>query len=367
MFVTQANKAYLCQFKMRFLPAIFALLVLIACEDVRQVSSDNFRNEVVLNSIISPDSSWNVHLSYTKSIFDEADFSYINDASVRVLSLTSGQSFFLDNTGGGHYYRDSRPAEGHEYKLEVQLPDREDVLAFSYVPEVIDVAVGSRIVANGEGDTKLEINLEITDNPDEENYYVWELLEVDPVNYALEHERTETSDALPDNDDDASDSTSSSGDISNESGGGTQVGGYQSDDQIPTEFKTEHIFSFNSVEQQSKYQRKELNDLSFLSEADVKAGKIANKLILDSSFISEIDSDYVFEEQSDDQLGRKPIFELKVMVVSSELFEYLKTYEEYRQNEIKNTSISEPVKVYSNIENGLGIFGGYSLKRFYIY
>ena len=65
--------------------------------------------------------------------------------------------------------------------------------------------------------------------------------------------------------------------------------------------------------------------------------------------------------------GKKPIFQLNVRAVSSELYEYLQTYETYRQSNIKNTSVVSPSEIYSNIENGTGIFGGYNLKTFNIY
>jgi len=330
----------------------------MSCEDRRSFEISDFQEDIVLNAIISTDLSWEVSLSYTKSIFDEADFTIIDDAEVRILNLSNGQSFFLDKKKSGNYCRELHPVEGHEYSIEVKIPEKEELRAITYVPSVLDVNVVSNLVEDEQGVEKIEINIEITDNPEEENYYVWELLQIDPQSF-----NEKEGNAV---------STNSVGievidpgleDLNEEDG--------SSDDepQLPDQkevISPENIYSFNRVEDASNYQEKDFNVPSFFTDSKVASGKISNKLIFDRSFISEINSDYIFGDPgSNEQII--PLFELKVMAVSSDLYQYLRSYEFYKQNEIKNTSISDPVIIHSNIENGLGIFGGYNLKSFYIY
>lgn len=329
-------------------------LILWSCEDRRDFDVDNFDKEVVLNSIISTDSSWNVHLSYTKSIFDEEEFSIIDDADVRVVNLTNGQSFYLDKKKTGSYTRELNPVEGHEYEISVDIPGHNEIRARTYVPSVLEVDVVSNFTRNSDGKESIEIDIEITDNPNEENYYVWELLEVDRDRFTLDDPSSSPISTTIDNAE-IEDIQDNSDDIPSDSG---------SENTTKEELSTNNIFSFLTDDDTDSYQKKDYNSLSFLSESDVRSGKIANRLILDGKILTNQTSEGE-EEASNPE--KTPLYELKVMAVSSDLYEYLKSYELYKNNEIKNTSISDPVIIHSNIENGLGIFGGFNLKSFYIF
>ena len=351
---------------MKNLSFILAICVLFSCEDTREFELDSFQREVVLNAIISTDSIWDVGLSYTKSIFDESDFELIKDAEVRVLNLTNGQSFFLDRKRKGHYSRELNPVEGHEYDIRVTIPGKEEVRARTYVPSVLEVDVFSNLIEDNNGDNDIEINIAITDNPNEENFYVWELLPVGNMEQYIDRNAasiaTSTSPYI--NGEGTEGQGSSGGD--NQSGNGGNTGGPPGYEDLQEYQADVYSFDLSDDTNAEGVKKKELSDLSFLSENDVKSGIIANKLILDSSVISEIDSDYQIVSENE-IVDKAPLFELKVMAVSSELFKYLKSYEDYKNSDIKNTSISDPLLIYSNIENGLGIFGGYNLKTFYIY
>lgn len=329
-------------------------LILWSCEDRRDFDVDNFEKEVVLNSIISTDSSWNVQLSYTKSIFDEEEFSIIGDADVRVLNLTNGQSFYLDKNKAGSYSRELNPVEGHEYALSVEIPGHDEISARTYVPSVLEVDVVSNFTSTNDGKENIEIDIEITDNPNEENYYVWELLEVDLRRFAAD--AASSSPVSTKIDDLASEEEDNNDEISSD----------ENSENSTNEFlSTNNIYSFlTDDDTDNSYQKKDYNSLSFLSESDVRSGKIANRLILDGKILTNQSAE---GEEENSNPKKTPLFELKVMAVSSDLYEYLKSYESYRNNEIKNTSISDPVIIHSNIENGLGIFGGYNLKSFYIF
>ena len=97
----------------------------------------------------------------------------------------------------------------------------------------------------------------------------------------------------------------------------------------------------------------------FISDDQFNGKKYSTKLTLGNDIIKNTEggNDGVHTSEN-------PRFNLKIMAVSKDLYEYLRTYELYKQTEIAITSTSQPVHVYSNIENGLGIFGGYNLKEF---
>ncbi len=55
----------------------------------------------------------------------------------------------------------------------------------------------------------------------------------------------------------------------------------------------------------------------------------------------------------------RPYYNVELITLSKDLYNYYRSYAQY--GETKDNPFAEPVKVYNNIENGYGIFGGYSV------
>ncbi|NNL91276.1 MAG: DUF4249 family protein [Saprospiraceae bacterium] len=328
-----------------------SLLILIvafmtSCESRRAFEADEFEREIVLNSIISTDSTWNVKLSYTKSIFDDADFSLISDANVRVINQSSGQSFFLEQKSPGLYCRGVNPFEGHEYSLIVDVPNNPQVRATTYVPSVLDVSVISQAVLDQNGLETIEIDIEIEDDPGEKNYYVWE---ISPFTYEERLDNTEeieipeihTIQPLQ------------------------SVEGETSPTNERLNVSPEDTYAVTAIDDSqsdSSDKQTSLSSPSFISDSGKTGGKILNRLVVNNDILKGI-----VEGSSNAETNGQPIFQLTVMAVSDDLYEYLQTYENYKQTAVKNTSGSSPSDLFSNIENGLGIFGGFNVKTFNIY
>jgi hypothetical protein len=329
------------------------LVFFISCEERRDFELNDFKKEMVLNAIITTDLIWDVDLSYTKSIFDETEFSQIDHASVKVVDLVTDQSFFLNLKKTGHYGRQLHPVEGHTYKISVNVPEREELSAITYVPSVLDVKVNSTVLSFDDEIESVELDIEITDNPDEQNYYVWELVAVDPLLFTESSQEAGTK------------AIATGERIQNRNDIEIEVSNQET--KPINELSPKNIFTFDKFESiETPYQRQDLNTPSFISDEEAEGGKISNKLIINNSvFATSLLNETGTNSESIESLI--PLFELKIMAVSSDLYNYLKSYEIYKQSDIKNTSFSDPVIIYSNIENGLGIFGGYNLKSFYIY
>ena len=156
---------------------ILSLTFIFSCEEEITLGSETSQRQIVINSIISTDSTWNVNLSYSKSIFSSSDFNFITDATVKVTNLTNSQSFFLKNLGNGDYQRGLKPTEGHTYELEITTIEGKRANAVTYVPSVLQVEVMKNDAIDENGNETIEIDIEIEDNPLEENFYVWEIVE----------------------------------------------------------------------------------------------------------------------------------------------------------------------------------------------
>ena len=331
----------------------------MSCEDKRGFEVAGIDPEVVLNSIISTDSTWEVSLSYTKSITAQHDFKKIENASVKVLNLTSGQSFFLTEKENGSYSRQLNPVEGHEYELSIEIENENIVRASTYVPSVLDVEVLSQAQLDEYGEPTLEIDIAISDNPNEQNFYVWDLRPFESeeiedlplLNPSSEIPSVVTGDKL-DKD---------------------YVNSLEDPLSIRPDFAESDTYEYvrgGGSDIGDKGRTKSFNSSTYLSDINAVGGKIYNRLLLKSEILADInitDNVIVATQGTQAVNGKKPIFQLNVRAVSSELYEYLQTYETYRQSNIKNTSVVSPSEIYSNIENGTGIFGGYNLKTFNIY
>jgi len=291
---------------------ILACMIVSSCEETVYIDGSESHKKIVINSIISTDSTWNVNLSYSKSIFDVSEFTFIEHASTKVTNQTSGQSFFLKHKENGNYQRALNPTEGHTYELEVTTIDGKIARATTYVPSVLKVDVIKRDAFDSEGKATIELEIEIEDNPTEENFYVWEVVE------NIYEELPET----PNNP--------------------TNVA------TLPIELQKEDA------------DLKSLNSLLFISDKNFDGTTYKTKLTLGQDVLAKVSGN----NNGDEYQFQKPRFSLNVMAVSKDLYEYMRTYEIYKQTEIKITSISQPVDVYSNIENGLGIFGGFNRKEF---
>ena len=331
--------------------ALILFLALISCEERRSLELDSFEKEPVVYGIISTDNGWEVQLSYTKSIFDDSNFEMEKDAIVSIKDVTSGESYDLDYKRSQVYANDNMPEEGHNYELEIRIPHEPIINAQTYIPDVLDVDVNQIIYTDEAGFPAMELDIELQDNPEEENFYIWELVpatqrntSVDPIQLNSDPIQTIADENLNAEE--------------------VQRGDLTSERPIT---KAENIFNIVSTEESvlSELTDKVISRPLFFSEADVDQGKITNTLVIDHNLLEA--SEVIIDDESTNILDNGPRFRLNVMAVSSDLFEFLQSWEKYKASDQYSSSISDPAILYSNIENGRGIFGGYVIKSFTIY
>lgn len=84
----------------------------------------------------------------------------------------------------------------------------------------------------------------------------------------------------------------------------------------------------------------------------------------DNTFNGEEKKVQVFVKDSNGSLNENEAYLFIVKSITPELYQFARTYTNYRYN--LNNPFAEPVTVYSNIENGFGVFSYIRNKRFYI-
>lgn len=96
------------------------------------IDMKNVEKKVVVQCLFSDEESWNLTLLTTKNMTDNSD-SYIEDATVNI-SSGPGQSINLNYTGGGHYQSELKPIPGETYQLKINAPGYEEISAQSSIP-----------------------------------------------------------------------------------------------------------------------------------------------------------------------------------------------------------------------------------------
>ena len=284
------------------------VLILSSCQKDLKIGQEDFEARLVVNSIFSPDSLWSINVSTTKNIFDsESQIENIVDAKVILEDRSLNIDIPIENLGNGVYSSIGfLPKEGHQYEIFVQKEGYERAHSFTYVPSYAKVEISKKEVVNTFNDVVYKLSIDIEDDPNQQNYYVWEIV-TDKKNAGVVYKEEEF--------EELQDFLSSSFPVNQPKTG------------INTALSADGIFNGSSYSEEF-----------FI----VPSGKVTDG---PGSGPIEVDNERLY---------------LKVKSVSQDLYLYHESLKSYKNSANVNTSISSPLSIFSNIENGLGLFGAYS-------
>ncbi len=268
-----------------------------SCEKNVNVNFDDFEPSLIVQSVFSPDSSWYIDVSKTKSIFDSNTDLGIDDASITITNLTGNYILSVENLGNGKYYVPNKSIPGHYYRIVVSAPTFENVIVTSSdrVPEAPDFEVFIDEKNSSSGLPYYEIAYKLEENPDNENFYVVEFYD------------------LSDNPEGPNNEEAEEGVIGD--------------------------IRFNTRDSISGF-----NIKGFIANSDFSNGTYEGKYNDPSLLVSN----------SSNRIG------MTIQSVSKDLFEYLRSSAIIEQSNVSNSNLSTPPQPHTNIENGLGIFGAYN-------
>jgi len=263
-------------------------------------------SKLVLNSVISPDSTIKVNLSRTFNIFDDEsadNLPFVNNASV---GLYENNSFlfslnFLEN---GYYEKaDFYPTKGKEYKVRAEVHSYKNIEAKTTIPSKVEIQKIDTIsvsYSDDYGDSRQYYG-EITyqDISGEENHYQLKCRVLAPNGNEGEKEWYDQSIWVEESNEVLFDKT---------------YGKLLWTDKYSDGKKIKFRFSFFELYGSSR-ETKEANDT--LS------------------------------------------FEFSLMSVDKEYYLYLKTMAKYEETSGGSDPFMEPVVIYSNVDEGYGVFGAY--------
>ena len=322
----------------------FALLAFPACEETVVLDLE-FESRLVVNSFFDSNSPWAVEVSKSANILDDnSEIELVYNARVIIYDENNLELYELYHQENGVYGNDAfLPLSTKGYNIRVEVGAMV-VTAYSYVPEKSKLRINHFAIVQEDKNEGIEVDFQIEDKSNLEAYFIWEIV-------SLEKEEHDPSLSNGDKLSDALINDLQSSASSSETEKREIIGvGVFGNGTYTTVYNTLNgrKGGRNSFDPKPNY-----ND---------------NALILDESFIGSgfDDSIVAFDPNGDDDdpieqgeiIKNDPKFELRVVSISKELFDYFNSVEEARNigNDTENTQIP----IYSNIENGLGIFAGFN-------
>lgn len=128
---------------MKRLLILITVLIATACEFVVDIDVPNTGQQLAIGCLTESDSLWRVDVTKAIGILDNANTGSaeaITNAVVTITDQTAGTSVVLTHRRNGRYRSDERPIGGHRYSIRVEADGYPDVTATTIAPDVIEIA-----------------------------------------------------------------------------------------------------------------------------------------------------------------------------------------------------------------------------------
>jgi len=282
-----------------FFLAILPFFVL-SCEKEIPLEADEIQPRIVINGIFEAGDTMEIHVSESRNVLYDGILPNLENASAKLYD--ANDNFLGDFTGypGGIYRLENYlPVVGMSYKIKVTHSGFDDVSSQTNAPSLISIT-SIDTLRKGE---YLNYEIKFNDDPAAVNYYA---VTIDKITF---YEDEFTGELHSFND----------------------PGSY-----------TNEIYVQSGYEDNSDGTK--WGDIFLFSDATFNGGICS--FSAEKYDYQSIDSSFVV---------------ISVRSLSEDYFKYSISLDKYNQTD--GDPFAQPVQVYSNVENGFGIFSGYSVAR----
>ena len=283
-------------------------LWLVGCVKVLNDDLGTKETKLVLNATISPDSLFFVNLSRTFNIFEDESNQNLPFIDSAVINLYEEGNFIakLKGTENGYYYNPGfYPEIGKEYKIEASSGNYKQIVSKTVIPAPVPIA---------KFDTAI---VEVTDEyQGTEVRYIGVITYNDPANVANQYQLTCRFSAVD--------------------GSGTTYSDYAPIWPVEGD---QHFFEPGS------------NGNLVWGDKYTDGNEVTVRFVFYST--------YKYNEGKSRET-QKFHFVFYLQSIDKDYFTYLKSVGIYWESGGSDNPFSEPVVIHSNVDNGYGIFGGYS-------
>ncbi len=309
--------------KIKYIYALTVLisLVVFSCETTEKIDEFPLRpSRLVLNSYFSADSIWAVQVSKSLSVLDNADLEYVGNATIKLYKNSVFIDTIKETDGNGWYYSfKNLPETGQSYTLEVSIPDyKTPIIAEDYVPSAVPLS-------------NVEIGI-IDSSFYTESYYDDYYDSIFTYTYGNLQGTFEIAIDDPGNKDNFYEISVYS------------YVSYPDYNDPSIIYVDKRIINFSTEDPVADENDSYLENIQFSDEI-FNGQKYILKLDF-QDWDAKKDKEYIIELTSLSEAG---------YLYKKSVKEYLNAY---------NDPFAEPVLIYDNIENGYGIFAGYSVRTF---
>ncbi|MBN2663525.1 MAG: DUF4249 domain-containing protein [Bacteroidales bacterium] len=300
--------------KNKLLILVLPVILLFSC--VKEVDISDFEKEdkLVISSYLVADSIFKVYLSKTHPYLEKGIF-YIENAELNLFDENGNLLEKLNNIDSGLYQTSSTKVEtGINYKIETTYND-EIIFAEDIIPEIISVSelrnTGNFITEN-DSYIDFEIEISINDNPNVDNYY--------EINSYIKY--TDTSSFL---------------------------GEWYYKERY-NKYKKNYLSSTDYVILNEDYSYYGIYDVTIFSDENFTNDKQIIKFY------------YSAYNLNNESLLLDHVLKIELRTVSKNYYLYKKSLMKHLDNQYSDFwyGVANPVQLYSNVQNGYGIFAGFS-------
>lgn len=280
---------------------VFLSLLVVSCQKELDFKDEYKEPKLVINSVLESGKTVKVSITSSLTILSNKDFESVENVDVRLLNGNDELIEQLMMDTSGYYIGTTVIAENTKYKIVAEHSNYNKVSAEVLVPvKPIVNSIDTQTTFSTVNLSGKKFTINISDNATTEDYYMIELVS----------------------------------------------SWYQYDSQIPGKIDSflvkdlAWLYSQNIAIENSSNQF--FGGLRILLRDDIFNGK---------NYKIEVTADaYLFGENNTDSSL------LRISKISTETFNYFSSI--YKYNQATGNPFANPVQVYSNIENGFGIFGG---------
>ncbi len=159
----------------RYISAFILVLTLLlsSCDSVVELDLPTHKPQLVVNSVINPDSLFTVDVSASRSPFVNGSHKQLSDATVQVYQ--AGQlRYSLKHVGNGIYKADHKPLALQHYELRVSAPGFPNARTQNFIPaqpRLTDLRASKVNYTSDNGPTR-NLSFTLDDAAGQENYYL---------------------------------------------------------------------------------------------------------------------------------------------------------------------------------------------------
>ena len=284
------------------------LLIFNSCETIVDVDLPEIKPQIVVNGICNPAIPWELNISSSKDILDDKNIEAIKDAKIEILENGTPVGIFQHIQDGTYKVLGKKPKPNVTYHLKVSAKGFETVTSTCVIPQQVPISSVTVDTVNSTDPeefeiSKINVTLTFSDPPNEDNYYSIIVLQ------------SSVHDTLNVN----------------------PIWFYSND--LIIDVKETNLLG----DENQRFSGSE----AFFNDELIN-GKEYN-LNLNFSFFNYDNSQE---------------FTIVLNTLNYDYYKYLETLKAQRKT--NDNPFAEPVIVYNNIKNGLGIFAGYSTSKFKI-